>query len=1061
MENKGATVFSILLLSCSLFSAIAYSATTEHDANQLNEQAVVLYQQGRYQEAISLTQESLKIREKILGPDHTKVAVSLSNLAMMYSALDKYDEALSMQQRAQAIFEKTLGPNHVDTTNSLRNLGKLYQQLGLYDQALLMLQRALMIREKELGLNHFSVAHSLSSLGSIYQELGHYDQALLVNQRALKIREKVLGPDHPDTAESLNNLALIYENLGNYDEALPLLQRALAINEKILGSVHASTAASLNNLAQLYKTLGKYDEALPLLQRALAINEKIFGPDHTDTALSLNNLALLYETIDQYDKALLLYQRAQVIWENVLGPNHAYTATGLNNLAIIYQKLGNYDQALMRFLRALAIREKVLGPKHAHTASSLSNLALLYTDLNQYDQALLMNQRALDIFENSLGPDHIYAANSAGKISELYHLLGQYDRAVTYGERSLAILEKVLDPDHPDIARGLSNLAGTYVDLGQHEKALQLLHRAYRASQSTNIPDILKLVQGYLGVYYVRQSNPNAAIFYFKGAINTIQTIRGESSGLEMSLQESLLKKNELFYIVLADLLIEEGRLAEAQQVMSMLKEEEYFDFIRRDSKADNRHTRTSYNIAEKSFADQLEKLGREGSTLVDQLTVLEKQAKSGFTSEQEAQRARIKKLLAEQSKQTVALLNVLAQQLPTIKKQQITEAIAKDSLEQLRGTLTALGHGAVLLQYLVTDKRIHIILATPQSLLSRSVEISSKELHRKIAEFRRVLENPALDPRPLSRSLYELLIAPVAEDLKQANAQTLMLSLDGSLRYLPLGVLYDGKSYLAERYPLVMYTEVAKDKLREKPEALWKVAGFGITDKIGEFPPLPSVRQELEGIVRMDSRKMSGGVLPGNIYLNKDFTQVRLKDVLDRDYSVLHIASHFKFIPGTVTQSFLLLGDGGQLSLEKLRTDGWKFGSLDMMTLSACETAKGGGEDENGREIEGFGALVQRQGAKSVLATLWKVLDKSTAVLMESFYRLRQERGLNKADALREAQLVLISGKHPRQPIAVQKEEDGKPLNIANAPPYIPDPAKPYAHPYFWAPFILMGNWL
>ena len=68
----------------SLFSVIAYSATTEHDANQLNEQAVVLYQQGRYQEAISLTQESLKIREKILGPDHTKVAVSLSNLAMMY-----------------------------------------------------------------------------------------------------------------------------------------------------------------------------------------------------------------------------------------------------------------------------------------------------------------------------------------------------------------------------------------------------------------------------------------------------------------------------------------------------------------------------------------------------------------------------------------------------------------------------------------------------------------------------------------------------------------------------------------------------------------------------------------------------------------------------------------------------------------------------------------------------------------------------------------------------------------------------------------------------------------
>ena len=99
----------------SLFSAIAYSATTEHDANQLNERAVVLYQQGRYQEALPLYKRALAIREKTLGPDHARTALSLNNLAVLYDTLGQYDEALALYKRALAITEKTLGPDHTDT----------------------------------------------------------------------------------------------------------------------------------------------------------------------------------------------------------------------------------------------------------------------------------------------------------------------------------------------------------------------------------------------------------------------------------------------------------------------------------------------------------------------------------------------------------------------------------------------------------------------------------------------------------------------------------------------------------------------------------------------------------------------------------------------------------------------------------------------------------------------------------------------------------------------------------------------------------------------------------
>ena len=129
-------------------------------------------------------------------------------------------------------------------------------------------------------------------------------------------------------------------------------------------------------------------------------------------------------------------------------------------------------------------------------------------------------------------------------------------------------------------------------------------------------------------------------------------------------------------------------------------------------------------------------------------------------------------------------------------------------------------------------------------------------------------------------------------------------------------------------------------------------------------------------------------------------------------------------------------------------------------MTLSACQTGVGGGKDANGREIEGLGVLAQKQGAKGVIATLWPVADTSTAQLMQSFYRLREEQKLTKAEALRQAQLALLSGRVGAGGTA----ERGGRVRTADgqqAVAFVPDPNAPFAHPYYWAPFILMGNWL
>jgi CHAT domain-containing protein len=156
-----------------------------------------------------------------------------------------------------------------------------------------------------------------------------------------------------------------------------------------------------------------------------------------------------------------------------------------------------------------------------------------------------------------------------------------------------------------------------------------------------------------------------------------------------------------------------------------------------------------------------------------------------------------------------------------------------------------------------------------------------------------------------------------------------------------------------------------------------------------------------------------------------------------------------------------LLLGDGSFLSLANIKSLPNVFGGVELLTLSACNTATGS-SGASGKEVEGFGVLAQRQGAKAVVASLWPVADRSTKYLMQEFYRLREANAnATKAEALRQAQLKLLRGAlqvegETLAARAIVHEAD----QIANKPLFKVDAKAPYAHPYYWAPFILIGNW-
>ncbi len=384
-----------------------------------------LWQRVYYTQAEPLFQHALYIQEKLLGPDHSDVAHTLTNLAKLYSAQGRYSLAEQFCQRALSIQENALDPEHLEIAESLNELGWLNRAQGKYKQAEPLFLRALSLREKTLGFDHSDVAQTLNDLAWLYYNLGKYAQAQLLHQRALTIRQQVLGLEHPLVASSLNNLAWLYHVQGKYAQAEPLYQQALALREQTLGMDHTDVAQTLDNLARLYVDQEKYAQAESLYKRALAIREQALGSRHPDVALSLHGLASLHFAQKKYIQSERFYQRTLKIRQKVLGSDHPRVAQTLNDLARLYYTQGNYIPAESLLIKALEIRQQALGLDHPDVATSFNDLAELYFMQGKYIQAELYYKRALIIRERVLDAGH---PNIAVVLDGYSHLLRQTNR---------------------------------------------------------------------------------------------------------------------------------------------------------------------------------------------------------------------------------------------------------------------------------------------------------------------------------------------------------------------------------------------------------------------------------------------------------------------------------------------------------------------------------------------------------------------------------------------------------------------------------------------------------
>jgi CHAT domain-containing protein len=321
--------------------------------------------------------------------------------------------------------------------------------------------------------------------------------------------------------------------------------------------------------------------------------------------------------------------------------------------------------------------------------------------------------------------------------------------------------------------------------------------------------------------------------------------------------------------------------------------------------------------------------------------------------------------------------------------------------------------------------------MVTPHERIPYSSAHGKSELSKSIIKLRMLLQNPESSRKefmPLAKELYDIIVRPMEGVLNERGIETIIWMLDGPLRTLPLSALHDGNRFMLEKFRNVYVTTLSDNRAaKHKP---WNGLGMGTTQEHGDLQPLPTVKDELEGIICAGG---SVGVLPGKILLDESFTRESMQTSLAEGYKAVHFASHFVLSPVNETLSYLLLGDGSKVRMDELRELPRMFARVDLVAFSACST--GLSTTSNlGREIDGIGYLGEQHGSKAVLATLWHVEDKSTSMLMREFYRLR-EAGNSKSQSLQVAQLALLKEK--------LISEEGHDLT----------------HPFFWAPFILIGN--
>ena len=983
----------------------------------------------------------------------------LNLLGMLYRQAGKMQKALECLNEALPI-EQSAG-NRAGQAMTENTMGRVYTDLGQEEKALALFDQALAVW-RELGLRQVE-ANTLTYIGKAHNNLGQREQALKDLNEALAIWHD-LGNGQGSgrmmsSRDRVRNLGQL-RSLKEMNDALPNWRETAG---------RAGEASTLDNLGKTYSDMGQSEEAFKYFNQALPIWRE--AGERGGEALTLNNMGRAYADLGRKQKSLEAYNQALDIWR-ALG-NRQGEALTLNNIGRLYRDLAQQQTALDYYNQALPVWREA-GSRNGE-ALALNDIGRAYADLGQPQKALDYCGQALPIWRET--GNRRGEATTLNNMGRDYFALGEPDKALELDNQALPIWREV--EDRRGEALALMTIGWAYSALNQKEKALASELAALSLAKAAGDPGIEGGIENTLMIGFRKEHRSEEAIFFGTEAVNSYQQIRKNIEWLDKALQTGFVQSKSATYRTLAELLVEAGRLGEAEQVLDLLKEQELKEVVRGASENAAGAEPLKLNGAQQKAESDLE----AAEKLAVALTGMSAEyaallAKAARTPEEEA---RLKTLEAkiEAANGEVSdffrktLYPELAQKAGT---QDANALLSKEKSEvsRLQNTLAGLGPHVMGIRLLLGDEHAYAIVVTAQARKKFELQATPAELRGKVLEARDALRTPGSDPRPHQAELYAMTVAPLEGELNalersnQENGRvpTLLWSLDGVMRYLPMAALYDGHRYMVERFNNVLFTPESYGHMTASAganQASFRVLAMGLSKSYGGLPALPGVMPELDAVARDPAVPESHGPMDGILLPNDRFTYAALKTELGAGstFPVVHIASHFVLESGSGTEPYLMLGgetagdpEGFPLTLSRLEDSTVSFHGTRLLTLSACSTAKGD-VAKDGLEMDSLGMIAQQKDAEAVLATLWDVNDASTSRIMSDFYaRWVNNPAGGKAEALRQAQLAFLRG-----PTASTQGGSGRGIQtVEDSTPASPEAG--YSHPFYWAPFVLIGNY-
>ncbi len=1043
-------------------------------AQTMNAQAETLVAQGKYAQAQPLFQKALEIRRRLLTDDHPETAESYNNVAGSLDYQGKYSQAQPLYEKALDIRRGLLTDEHPDTATSYDDVAYNLNAQGEHTQAQPLYEKALAIRRRLLTDDHRETAGSYNNVAENLNAQGNYAAAQPLYEKALEIFRRLLSDDDPETATSYNNLAFNLDWQGAYAQAQPLYQQALEIRRRLLTDDHPDTAASYNNVAGTLSSQGKYAQAQPLFERALEINRRLLTDDHPLTAASYNNLAANLRHQGKYAQAQPLFEKALAINRRLLTDDHPSTANTFSNVAANLKAQGKYSQAQPLFEKALEIRRRFLTDDHPATAASYNNLAVNLNAQGKYLEAReqwLRGMKSLDAarlrvaftgLERAGSVESMRSALAAvlarlGQPAEAWQTLeedlgrGLLDEMAARQDRRLTPAERARLRDLTAELERLDRLSQA------HPKGLDQAERAKRFAELRHQRELASIALGEFQTKLVGDHGPLAGQV---AKLNEIQAALPAAAAL----------------LAWVDIPPAGPKAADPDG-------EHWGVVVRsRDVPAwvpiagtgpDGLWTEDDTGLAGRVQAE-LRKLPGAGKADLQRL---------------------VDRLRTQRLEPLAKALGATADGQPPARKLIVlpSRAMAGIPIEAL----------------LAPDDTRTVSYAPSGTVLKYLREQPRPDRHAGLLALGDpVYERPdqSSEPKPLpDHGLLVNVVAPgsnaATHGLKPGDV---LLAYNGSAlnrkddlkvigegtKSVVVDVWSNGRSFQRDLAPgklgVVLDRRpatVAIAEQRKLQEVLLAARG-GDED----FAPLPGTRYEVEAIAELfksDDR-------PTRALLAADASEPELERLaasgeLGR-FGFIHLATHGVIDEGVPVRSAVILTQtglpdpleqvlnhkpvfDGRLSVREIQRS-WDL-KAELVTLSACDTALG--RDAGGEGFVGFTQALLMSGARSVCLSLWKVDDTATALLMQRFYAnlLGRRPGLTspmpKAEALREAK-AWLRGLRREEALALTAALSGgvergkgvkarQPAESAAAVPAGGDEDRPYAHPHFWAAFVLTGD--